>query len=166
MILALYWRWISDKLLFVVMRSKGTDACITRPQWFNHFNDVIMSAMASQITSNTVVFSTIYSGRYQRKRQGSAPLTFVRGIHRWPANSPHNGPVTQKCLHLMMSSRTARWGATFSSWRTTTLTKIIYMYIYIYKRSFICKYFVTLISCRTITIYLTYHNRRHLWFNE
>ena len=32
----------------------------------------------------------------QRKHQSSASLAFVEGIHRWPVNSPHKGPVTQK----------------------------------------------------------------------
>ena len=31
-----------------------------------------------------------------RKHQSSALLAFVRGIHRWPLNSPHKGPVTRK----------------------------------------------------------------------
>ena len=31
-----------------------------------------------------------------RKHQSSASLAFVRGIHRWPVNSPHKGPVTRK----------------------------------------------------------------------
>ena len=61
-----------------------------------HHNDVIMGPMASQITSITSVYSTIYSGTDQRKHQSSASLAFVRGIHRWPMNSPHKGPVTQK----------------------------------------------------------------------
>ena len=61
-----------------------------------HPNDVIMSAMASQITSLTIVYSTLYSGADQRKHQSSAPLAFVRGIHRWPANSQHKGPVMRK----------------------------------------------------------------------
>ena len=61
-----------------------------------HYNDVIMSVMASQITSLMIVYSTIYSGTYQRKHQSSASLAFVRGIHRWPVNSPHKGSVTQK----------------------------------------------------------------------
>ena len=30
------------------------------------------------------------------KYQSSASLTFVRGIHRWPVNSPHKRPVTRK----------------------------------------------------------------------
>ena len=61
-----------------------------------HYNDVIMSAMASQITRITIVYSIIYSGAYQRKHQSYASLAFVRGIHRGPVNSPHKGPVTRK----------------------------------------------------------------------
>ena len=37
-----------------------------------------------------------YSGADQRKYQSSTSLAFVRGIHRWPVNSPHKGPVTRK----------------------------------------------------------------------
>ena len=55
-----------------------------------------MSAMASQITSLTIVYSCFYSGADQRKPQSSASLAFVRGFHRWPVNSPHKGPITQK----------------------------------------------------------------------
>ena len=52
--------------------------------------------MKSQITSLTVVYSNVYSGAYQRKHQNSASQAFVRGIHRWPVNYPHKGPVTRK----------------------------------------------------------------------
>ena len=55
-----------------------------------------MGAMASQITSLTSVYSTVYSGADERKYQSSASLVFVRGIHRWPVNSPHKRPVTRK----------------------------------------------------------------------
>ena len=41
-----------------------------------HYNAVILGAMASQITSLAIVYSTVYSGAVQRK-------------HRWPVNSPH-----------------------------------------------------------------------------
>ena len=61
-----------------------------------HYNDVIMSSMASQITRLTIVYSAVYSGADQRKHQSSASLAFVRGIHRGPVNSPHKGPVTRK----------------------------------------------------------------------
>ena len=55
-----------------------------------------MCAMASQITSLTTVYSTVYSDADRRKHQSSASLAFVRGIHRGPMNSPHKWPVTQK----------------------------------------------------------------------
>ena len=61
-----------------------------------HYDDVIMSAMASQITSLTIVYSTVYSGGDQRKHQCSASLAFVWGIHRGPVNSPHKWPVMRK----------------------------------------------------------------------
>ena len=61
-----------------------------------HYNDVIMRAIAFQITSLTIVYSTVYSDVDQRKHQRSASLVFVRGIHRLPLNSPHKGPVTRK----------------------------------------------------------------------
>ena len=61
-----------------------------------HYSDVIMGAMAFQIISFTIVNSTVYSGADQRKHPSSASLSFVRGIHWWPVNSPHKGPVTRK----------------------------------------------------------------------
>ena len=47
-----------------------------------HYIDVIMTIMASQITSLTVVYSIVYSGAGQRKHRSSVSLAFVRGIHR------------------------------------------------------------------------------------
>ena len=52
--------------------------------------------MASQITSLTIIYWTVYSGADQWKYQSSASLAVVLGIHRWPVNSPHKGPVTRK----------------------------------------------------------------------
>ena len=61
-----------------------------------HHNDVKMRAMVSQITSMSIVYSAVCSGAKQRKHQSSASLAFVEGIHRWPVNSPHKGPITRK----------------------------------------------------------------------
>ena len=61
-----------------------------------HYSDVIMTMMASQITSLTIVYSTVYSSADQRKHQSPASVAFVRGIHREPVNSPHKWPVTRK----------------------------------------------------------------------
>ena len=63
-----------------------------------HCNDVIMSSMASHITSPTIVYPTVYAGAEQRKHQSSASLAFMRGIHQWPVNSPHKGPITRKMI--------------------------------------------------------------------
>ena len=88
----------------------------------NHYNDVIMGAMASQITSLTIAYSAVYSGADQRKHQSSASLAFVRRIHRWPVNSPHKGPVMLKMLPfddvIMLTWRTIIRIITW--WRTTS----------------------------------------------
>ena len=62
----------------------------------NHYADVIMIEIASQITSVAIVYSIVYSDAVQRKHQSSASLAFVREIHRGPVNSPHKWPVTRK----------------------------------------------------------------------
>ena len=41
---------------------------------FPHYNDVIMGVIASQITSLTIVFSTVYSDADHRKHQSPASL--------------------------------------------------------------------------------------------
>ena len=64
----------------------------------HHYSDVIMSATASQIAGVRTVCSTVSSGADQRKYQNSVLLTFVRGIHRWPVDYSHKGPVTRKCM--------------------------------------------------------------------
>ena len=48
-----------------------------------YYSNVIMSAMASQITGVSIVCSSICFDADQRKHQSSASLAFVRGIHRW-----------------------------------------------------------------------------------
>ena len=51
-----------------------------------HYNNVIMSAMASQITkspTSRLLTKSFIQGADQRKHQSSASLAFVLGIHRW-----------------------------------------------------------------------------------
>ena len=55
-----------------------------------------MGAMVSQITSLTIVYSTVYSDADKKTHQSSASLVFVRGIHRGPVNSSHKWPLTRK----------------------------------------------------------------------
>ena len=86
-----------------------------------HYGDVIMSVIASQITSLTIVYSSIYSGADQRKHQSSASLAFVKGIHRRPVNSPHKGPVTREMFpfdDVIMGWIPVSWGTWgIHSWR-------------------------------------------------
>ena len=55
-----------------------------------------ITAIASQITSLAIVYSTVYSGADQRKHQSPASLACVWRIHRWPVNFPPEWPVTLK----------------------------------------------------------------------
>ena len=61
-----------------------------------HYTGVIMGAMASQITSLTIIYSTVYSSADHGKHQSSASLAFVQGIHRRPVNSQQKWPVTRE----------------------------------------------------------------------
>ena len=70
----------------------------------NHYIDVVMTTMASQITSLTVVYSTVYSAADQRKHQSSASLAFVWGIHRDRWIPRTKGQLRGKCFHLVTSS--------------------------------------------------------------
>ena len=69
-----------------------------------NYNDVIMTMIASQITSLTVVYSTVYSDANQRKHQSYASLAFVWGIHRDRWIPRTKGQLRGKCFHLMTSS--------------------------------------------------------------
>ena len=79
-----------------------------------------------------------FSGAGQRKRQSSASLAFVRGIHWWPV-TPHKGLVTRKIFpfddvtmaskwiseyHKHVSNRSKRfdcqWDSTVNEWSPIT----------------------------------------------
>ena len=72
--------------------------------WAYHYTDVIMTTMASQITSLMVAYSTVYSDADQRKHQSSASLAFMWGIHRDRWIPCTKGQLRGKCYHLMTSS--------------------------------------------------------------
>ena len=100
------------KLIHVSKRAQVTELYAVLCGWYGvvivtHCTVVIMGAMASQITSLTIVCSTVYSDADQRKHQSSASLAFVR-LPLWvpgefPAQIASNA---EKCFHLMTSSRT------------------------------------------------------------
>ena len=77
-----------------------------------HYGDVMMSAMASHITSLTIAYSTVYSGADQRKHESSASLAFLRG------NPRTKGQLHEKCFHLMTTS----WILIFISLRSKCMS--------------------------------------------
>ena len=80
--------------LYIFILNQGPDR---RPTTVDYScQSVIMGVMASQITSLSIVYSTVYSSADQRKHQSSASLAFIRGIYQWQVNSPHKWPVMQK----------------------------------------------------------------------
>ena len=50
-----------NKTVYMMTSSNGNIFRVTGP---SDYNDVIMGAMASQITSLTIVYSTVYSGHH------------------------------------------------------------------------------------------------------
>ena len=128
-----YWSCTRCKIRYahdVCLKIRGNCSCtvnvfqiIVMASWqgltvYIHYDDVIMDAIASQITSLTIVYSIIYTDVDQRKHQSSASLAFVWGIHRGPVNSPHKWPVTRKMFpfdDVIMSM--AHWtGITSDNW--------------------------------------------------
>ena len=91
-----------------------------------HYNGVIMSAMATQITGILLVCSTVCSGADQRIHQISASLlAIVRGIHRWPMDSPHKRPVTRKMFPFWWRHHGRRAiYVLLSNWCTNILMKL------------------------------------------
>ena len=87
---------VHDVRVYIIVSFIGNryndDTCISTRYSLHHTghsNDVTMGAVASQITSLTIVYSTVDSDADQSKHQISASLAFVRGIRRGPLNSPH-----------------------------------------------------------------------------
>ena len=87
-----------------------------------------MSAMASQTTSLTIVYSTVYS----RRRSKKTSKLCVTGLYdRWPVKFSHEGPVTQKMFpfdDVIMVTR---------SWWLKS-KRVILIHIYIYDCAKIC----------------------------
>ena len=100
-------QWLfSPQGFATIMLTHGTivHSCsiVTLPP--QHYDDVIMTTIASQITSLTSVYSNVYSDADQRKHQSSASLAFVWGIHRDRWIPRTKGQLRGKCFHLMTSS--------------------------------------------------------------
>ena len=99
--------------------SSGSDIALRSV--LSHYSDVIMSVMAFQITGISIVCSTVCSGADQKRHQSSMSLPLERGIHRWPVDSPHKGPVARVMFpfdDFIMRVRMCRGGVASCTWRT------------------------------------------------
>ena len=83
------YKWASVQIMAHCCQATIPDPNQVIDKVARQYNDVIMSAMASQITDVSFVCLTVCSGADQRRHQSSASLTFLRGIHRWTVDSPH-----------------------------------------------------------------------------
>ena len=75
---SIWWRHHVDGSIRYTVGKTTSHTLIFPLQW------LIMSAMASQIPSVSIVYLNVCSGTVQRKHQSSVSLAFVWGIHRWP----------------------------------------------------------------------------------
>ena len=106
-----------------------------------------MSAWASEITGVFIVCLTVCSGADQWKHQSYASLAFVRGIHRWPLDSPHKGPVTRKMFSF---DDVIMWY--LCKWPRSSCLHVLRQYI-IYMNPHLCE------LCKYIYSYLP--NKKH-----
>ena len=88
--------WTNDDIIHQYIYAPPVPSCLMGRG--EHYNDITMGFMASQITSISTVYFSIRLIQHQRNIKAPPYWPFVRGIHRWPVNSSHKGPVTRKKL--------------------------------------------------------------------
>ena len=81
----------SENLRDIVASHNGGQLATRSSHDISHYNGVIMGAMASQITSITIVYSAVYLDADHRKHQNSASLAFVTG--EFPAQRASNAEI-------------------------------------------------------------------------
>ena len=85
---------LDDELWDVFMGSKSCSQWECFRENPQHYNDVIMSTLMSEITSLTIVYSSVYSDADKKKASKLRVTGLCEG--KWPVNSLHKGPVTRK----------------------------------------------------------------------
>ena len=83
-IFAYFLSYLTTEVLHTV-EDKDSLSCVVNTM---QYDDFITGAIASQITSLSIVYLNVYSDADQRKHQSSASLAFVRGIHRGTGEFP------------------------------------------------------------------------------
>ena len=100
---------LNTRLIWIGLRqlqdeTKNIQVWIFSGFYNRHYDDVIMGTIASQITSLTIVYSTVYSGADQStsKPRVTCHLCGEFTGDRWIPRT--NGQLRGKCFHLMTSS--------------------------------------------------------------
>ena len=70
------------------------DGLVHTLQWCHNGHDGI-----SNHQPHDCLLNLLFRHR-SKEHQSSVSLAFVRGIHQWPVNSPHKGPVTRNMFSL------------------------------------------------------------------
>ena len=116
-----------------------------------HYLDIIMTAIASQITILTIVYSTVYLGSDQRKHQSAASLPLCGEFSggRWIPRT--NGQQRGKCFHLLCIMH-------FGFTRTDM---IYYMYIILFGAKYCTKsvtsiHYIPFIHIRCLKLFSTF----------
>ena len=99
----------------------------------SHYSDVIMGAMASQITSPSTVYSIVYSDEGQRKHRSSASLAFVCVIHRGLVNSPHKWPAENVSIWRL------HHGRHILQWYLCSLSFLVVAYLWLLQLRYKCR---------------------------
>ena len=100
-----------------------------------HYSDVIISAVASQITGVSMVCSTIILA--QIKENIKAPGHFVGGIHRWPVNCPHKRASNAENVSILWRHHAEATDVLASCSSMASGTDYIYIHIYMQHKQII-----------------------------
>ena len=111
-----------------------TCGCIFVSHHYFHYDDVIMGGIASQITSLTFVYSTVYSDADRSKHQSSTTLAFVWGIHRGPGTGEFSAQMASNAENVSI------WWRHHAIWKRhggkplfeSMMPHFIYEYIFIF----------------------------------
>ena len=99
----MYWHWIVKTMIWFMTRMITQQKSfyqkrLTKPSWTIALRQRHMTIMASRITGQSSVCSSVCSDWQQRNIKSLCYMymPFVRGIRRWPEDSPPKVPVTHK----------------------------------------------------------------------
>ena len=99
--------------------------CVMKPCVKNITMTLLWARIRLKLPASRLVTQPFIQGADQIYYQSSASMAFVRGIHRWPVNSPHKGQVTQKMFPfddvIMRKCGKHRWKSSRNDIRYTCL---------------------------------------------